>query len=237
MELDDFFAMQRRLAQAKGWTDQRTPEHAPFSLLWSVEELGEVIAVIKKKGGGAIMENESVRAHFLEECADVLMYLFDAMISYGVTADELEHAYAAKFHRNMSRDWRENDALYETSPWSLVIVERPTSDSPEERQKREAELLLRMELHEKNGIPLAVVGWETGEPPLSDVYEGKLLWEGYGEDLTALFQMAAGAPAALEKARSLEPSDSPRPDPSRTLVYAASEEGRAAALALGFTVL
>ena len=86
-----------------------------MSLLWSIDELGEVIAILKKKGAAAVMDNESVRAHFTEEIADVFMYLFDMMECYGITAEEFTEAFLAKFQRNLGRDWRENDALYEKS--------------------------------------------------------------------------------------------------------------------------
>ena len=39
-----------------------------------VEEIGEVIAILKKKGSTAIAEDPAVREAFLGEMADVLMY-------------------------------------------------------------------------------------------------------------------------------------------------------------------
>lgn len=94
--------------------------HAPQSgrsyLLWSVEELGEMIAIIKKKGDSAIESNPAVRAHFVEEAADVLMYLMDTLDCYGITGEDLSEAYAAKFARNMKRDWKENNIMYEDMP-------------------------------------------------------------------------------------------------------------------------
>ena len=94
--------------------------HAPESgrsyLLWSVEELGEMIAIIKKKGDEAIVANPAVRAHFVEEAADVLMYLMDTLDCYGITGEDLSDAYAAKFARNMQRDWQENKTMYEDNP-------------------------------------------------------------------------------------------------------------------------
>lgn len=92
------------------------PEHARSYLLWSVEELGEMIAIIKKKGDTAIVENPAVRAHYVEEVADVLMYLMDNIDCYGITGEELSASYVAKFHRNMQRDWHENRTMYEDVP-------------------------------------------------------------------------------------------------------------------------
>lgn len=126
-KISEFLAMQRTLAEEKGWMDDRSPEYAPMSLLWSIEEIGEAIAIIKKKGGEAIMENESVRAHFLEECADIFMYLFDVFLDYGVTAEEFTQAYRTKFLRNMGRTWSENSALYEKCRWKLVIFDDSVS--------------------------------------------------------------------------------------------------------------
>lgn len=120
--IGEFLEMQHRLAVEKGWIGDRVPEMGHMSLLWSIDELGEVIAILKKKGAAAVMENESVRAHFTEEIADVFMYLFDMMECYGITAEEFTEAYLAKFRRNLGRDWRENDALYENSGSGIRYV-------------------------------------------------------------------------------------------------------------------
>ncbi len=122
-KISQFLKMQHDLAVEKGWIDSRTPEHAPFSILWSIDELGEAIAIIKKKGADGIMNNESVREHFVEEIADTFMYLFDMMESYGITADEFTNAYVKKYEHNMGRTWHENDAMYEKSPYKLVIFD------------------------------------------------------------------------------------------------------------------
>lgn len=126
-KISEFLEMQRILAETKGWMKDRNPDHAPMSLLWSIEELGEAIAIIKKKGGDAIMDNPSVRSHFTEECADAFMYLFDMLLSYGITAEEFTDAYIAKFRRNMGRDWHENDAMYERCRWKRIVFEEGTA--------------------------------------------------------------------------------------------------------------
>ncbi len=122
LKISDIIRMQHTLAVEKGWIVRRTPEHAPMSILWSIDELGEAIAIIKKKGSDAIMDNPTVRAHFTEEVADVFMYLFDMMESYGITADEFSDAYLGKFRRNMGRDWQENMALYETVNTKRLVI-------------------------------------------------------------------------------------------------------------------
>lgn len=110
--ISDFIEMQRQLREKHDW-DEHTPENGRNSILWSVDELGEVIAIIKKKGDRAIMDNPAVREHFVEECSDVLMYLFDMFDCYGITGREFCDAYREKWERNMNRSWSENAKMYE----------------------------------------------------------------------------------------------------------------------------
>lgn len=112
-KISEFMEMQRIQAKRHGWDKNRIPEMGHKSLLWAVGEIGEVADIIKKKGHDAIMENPHVRAHFVEETADVFMYLFDMMESFGVTPEEFCDAYTAKFERNMGRNWEENKTKYE----------------------------------------------------------------------------------------------------------------------------
>ena len=74
-------------------------------VLYMVEEIGEVIAIIKKKGSAAIAEDPAVRTAFLEEMADVLMYYHDILLRYHITAEEISEAYAAKHGYNMDRNY------------------------------------------------------------------------------------------------------------------------------------
>lgn len=141
--ISDFLKMQHELAETKGWLDSRTPESAPFSLLWSIDELGEAIAIIKKKGAQGIMENPSVREHFVEELADTFMYLFDMMESYQITSEEFTAAYVKKFEKNLGRNWHENSTMYEKCEEQLVIFD--LSDSLE-LTARQVEVLSRTDL-------------------------------------------------------------------------------------------
>ena len=75
------------------------------SILYMVEEIGEVIAVLKKKGDGAIINDSTVRDAFLEEMADVLMYYTDALLRFQVTSEEISEAYIKKHERNMGRNY------------------------------------------------------------------------------------------------------------------------------------
>ena len=121
--LSDFLKMQHDLAVEKGWIKGRTPENGPFSLLWSMDELGEAISIIKKKGSDGIMDNPSVREHFIEEVADHLMYVFDMMECYGITAEEFTDIYVRKFERNLGRSWSENERMYENAAVKTVAVD------------------------------------------------------------------------------------------------------------------
>lgn len=81
------------------------PEYGKDFILYMVEEIGEAIAVIKKKGSSAIVEDPSVREAFLAEMADVLMYYHDVLLRYHVTAEEISEAFAKKHGYDMTRDY------------------------------------------------------------------------------------------------------------------------------------
>lgn len=96
--------IQRQLREKyrEQWGDL-VPECGRDQLLWMMIEAGEVADIIKKKGDGEIMGNENVRAHFLEEMCDVLMYFNDIMLCYSISPEELAKAYLEKHERNMKR--------------------------------------------------------------------------------------------------------------------------------------
>lgn len=81
------------------------PEYGKDSILFMMEEVGETIAVLKKKGPNAIMENPAVREAFLTEMADVLMYYTDVLLRFHVTPEEISEAFVRKHARNMGRDF------------------------------------------------------------------------------------------------------------------------------------
>lgn len=107
LAISDMMQMQKEL-----WTlhqDTWSPMKPKFGrdfILWIMEEIGESIAIIKKKGDQAIVQEPSVRAAFLEEMCDVLMYYFDTLLRYDVTAEELSAAYSCKHILNMNRDFQ-----------------------------------------------------------------------------------------------------------------------------------
>lgn len=79
------------------------PEQARDQLLWMMIEAGEMADIIKKDGDEAVMRDPDARRHFIEETCDVLMYLNDVMLCYGITPEEIETVYREKHRRNMQR--------------------------------------------------------------------------------------------------------------------------------------
>ena len=79
------------------------PETGKNKLLWMIGEIGEVIDIVKKNGGETACTDPKLRAHLVEEMADVLMYYTDVLLSYDISADELKAVYTAKYRKNMER--------------------------------------------------------------------------------------------------------------------------------------
>lgn len=97
-------ALQKQLQEKyKDIWEPISPETGKNKLLWLVSELGEVVDIVKKDGSRQIMENPEIRAHFIEEIADVLMYLNDVLLCYDISVDDLKDIYREKIRRNMSR--------------------------------------------------------------------------------------------------------------------------------------
>lgn len=55
------------------------------------------------KSRSGCRKNTGVRAHFIEEMADVLMYYNDVMLCYDISVEELKEAYLEKHRKNMNR--------------------------------------------------------------------------------------------------------------------------------------
>jgi NTP pyrophosphatase (non-canonical NTP hydrolase) len=81
------------------------PEYGKDFILYMIEEVGEPIAILKKKGHAAVMEDPTVREAFLSEMADVLMYYHDILLRFHVTPEEISEAYARKHSIDMARDY------------------------------------------------------------------------------------------------------------------------------------
>lgn len=106
LKISEMQEMQKELFEPhKDKWPPMTPENGRNFLLFMVEEMGEAIAIIKKKGDNAIMNDLSVREAFCEEMADVLMYYNDTLLRYGITAEEISNAYVKKHQKNMGRDY------------------------------------------------------------------------------------------------------------------------------------
>ena len=80
-----------------------SPEKAADKLLGLYGEVSEVVDIIRKNGNEAVMNDESIRSHFVEELCDVMMYFNDVMLCYSVSPQELKEAYLKKHEKNMSR--------------------------------------------------------------------------------------------------------------------------------------
>jgi len=108
IKISDMMKMQMALWECnkEKWSPME-PKYGRDSLLWMIEEIGEVIAIVKKKKENEIMENKEVREKFIEEIADVYMYLTDTLLRYGVSEDELGKAYFEKHKKNMGRNFTE----------------------------------------------------------------------------------------------------------------------------------
>ena len=108
LSISEMMALKQRLYEPhKHEWPPMEPEYAKDYILYMVEEVGEVIATIKKKGGASVTEDPAVRSRFLEEMADVLMYYNDILLRCHVTPQEISRAYRAKFEENMRRNYRQ----------------------------------------------------------------------------------------------------------------------------------
>ncbi len=128
IKISDMMRMQMNL-----WDSTRIPglpwikqnSAGIFAELWMMEEMGECIAIIKKKGDSAIMREASVREAFVEEMSDVLMYYFDTLLRYGVTPEEISNAYVAKHNFLFCwADCRRRISPGISKPWGIAIWSR-----------------------------------------------------------------------------------------------------------------
>ena len=95
--------MQKKLHERYPNWDALIPENGKDSLLWAYGEMAEVGDILKKQGYEPVMKNAQIRADFVEEICDVLMYLGDLMVSFDIKAEDIEESYKKKFERNMNR--------------------------------------------------------------------------------------------------------------------------------------
>lgn len=108
IKISEMMKMQKELWEEnkENWSPMEAKYGRNF-LLWMIEEMGEVISIIKKKGDNEIMTNKEVRKAFVEEMSDILMYYNDTLLRYGITANEISTAYLQKHNKNMKRNYKE----------------------------------------------------------------------------------------------------------------------------------
>ena len=106
LSISQMMYMQKELFEPH--KDKWHPMEAEFGkdfILYMIEEVGEVIAILKKKGSGAVMDDPAVREAFLSEMADVLMYYHDILLRFHVTPEEISEAYTKKHDIDMARNY------------------------------------------------------------------------------------------------------------------------------------
>ena len=90
------------------WNDME-PKAAKSHMLYMIEEIGECISIIKKKGINAIMQDSDVRSRFLEEITDVQNYYIEILNRLKITPEEYSNAYIEKHNVNMNRDYEKDN--------------------------------------------------------------------------------------------------------------------------------
>lgn len=88
------------------------PQYARNSLLWMMAEIGEVIDIIKKCEETTIMTDKKVKASFVEELCDVLMYFNDTLLRYDISPKDIANAYVNKHNKNMKRSFEVEEKVF-----------------------------------------------------------------------------------------------------------------------------
>ena len=110
LNISEMIKMQKELHEInKERWGEYYPEDAKNHLLYMVEEMGECISIIKKKGIDTIMQEGHVRERCVEEISDVLMYYMEVLIRLEISPEELSKAYIEKHNTNMNRNFVEDN--------------------------------------------------------------------------------------------------------------------------------
>lgn len=109
LSFTEMFEMQDKLYEKHDWWLQRTPENAHKKFLYMFEEMGEVVSIIKKQGDDNILNDAEIRAHFIEECTDIMMYFNDMLKAYNFKAEDISKAYVEKFEKNLNREYKKHN--------------------------------------------------------------------------------------------------------------------------------
>ncbi len=114
LSISEMKKMQEELYEAnKDKWKKIEPEDAKNHILYMMEEVGECISIIKKKGITAIMEDKEVRSRFLEEITDVQNYYIEILNRLNITPEEYSNAYIEKHNYNMNRNFqKDNEQKY-----------------------------------------------------------------------------------------------------------------------------
>lgn len=106
LSITNFLEMSQNLwKKNKDSWEPMTPEYGKISILYMIEEIGEIIALLKKKDSENLMTDSELRERFIEELADVLMYYSDVLNRFNITAKEFSNIYYKKYHYNLNRDY------------------------------------------------------------------------------------------------------------------------------------
>ena len=110
LSIEEMKQMQLELYEVnkEKWNDME-PKAAKNHILFMVEELGECISIIKKKGIDAIMKNPDIRARFIEEMTDVQNYYVEVLNRLNISAEEYSQAYIEKHNSNMKRNYEKDN--------------------------------------------------------------------------------------------------------------------------------
>ncbi len=97
LSISDMQKMQLELYELNKdkWNDME-PKATKSHILYMIEEIGECISIIKKKGINAIMEDKDIRARFIEKITDVQNYYIEVLNRLQITPEEYSKAYIEK---------------------------------------------------------------------------------------------------------------------------------------------
>ncbi len=114
LKISDMMELQRQLYQQnKDKWEPREPESGRTHILYMIEEIGEMVSILKKKGDATVLTDDVVRAAFVEEMADVMMYFTDVLLCYHISSEEFSEAFCKKAGKNMVRNYeKEYEDLY-----------------------------------------------------------------------------------------------------------------------------
>lgn len=89
------------------WGNDMYPEAAKDHMLYMIEEIGESISIIKKKGIDEIMTNPIIRNNFITEMTDIARYYIEVLNRLNISAEEYTYCYRKKHEDCISRNYKE----------------------------------------------------------------------------------------------------------------------------------